>query len=290
MPQENAAVGVNAEVIAAEAGESVQAAYDRIANPGKVQEEVKPKEVVAPTVETPPEPALTPDEIKDLRAQVSRIPELEKRLRDEGGRYGGLKKSLEEIQQRIADKKEPSGTDVNVDEILADIKQEFGEGELYSGLRSAFSKMANGRGMDPDAIKKIASDAISEAKQTEYNAALGRLAEAHPTWEQDREAPELKEWTDSLSAKERNKFYQSNDPDYVADRLDQFQEWKAKKVATPEIKEPPKEEVKPETKPSPSKRLTSAVLPTNGTKPKTTGEDSKSQVRAAYERVAGNRR
>jgi hypothetical protein len=290
MPQENVAVEVNAEVIAAEASETVQAAYDRIANPGKVQEEVK--EVIVPTAEKPLEPVLMPDEIKELRAQVARIPELEKRLRDEGGRYGILKQSLEQIQQRIADKKDTSGaSDVNVDEILADIKKDFGEdGELYAGLRSAFSKIANGRGMDPDAIKKIASDAISEAKQTEYTAALGRLAEAHPTWEQDRETPELKEWTESLSAKERNKFYQSNDPDYVADRLDQFQEWKAKKVATPEIKEPPKEEVKPETKPGPSKRLTSAVLPTNGTKPKTTGEDSKSQVRAAYERVAGNRR
>jgi hypothetical protein len=289
MSQENAAVEVNAEVTATEASESVQSAYDRIANPGKVQEEVK--EVTAPTVETPPDPVLTTDEIKELRAQVARIPELEKRLRDDGGRYGALKQSLEQIQQRIADKKEPSGaSDANVDEILADIKQEFGEGELYSGLRSAFSKMANGRGMDPDAIKKIASDAISEAKQTEYNEALGRLAEAHPTWEQDRETPELKEWTDSLSAKERNKFYQSNDPDYVADRLDQFQEWKSKKAATPETKEPPKEEAKPETKPGPSKRLTSAVLPTNGTKPKTTGDDSKAQVKAAYERIAGNRR
>lgn len=292
MTQENAAPEVNAEENATTgASEAIQAAYDRIANPGKVQEEVKPKEEAAPTAGTPPEQILSPDEIKELRAQVARIPELEKRLRDEGGRYGALKQSLEQVQQRITDnKKDPSSGDVNVDEILADIKKEFGEGELYNGLKSAFSKMATGRSADPEAIEKIVATKISEAKQAEYTEALGRLSEAHPDWEEIRESPDLKEWTDSLSAKERAKFYQSNNPDYVSDRLDAFVEWKAKKASTPEKKEEPKEEVKPEPKPGPSKRLTSAVLPTNGTKPKQAGEDRMAQIRAAYERVAGNRR
>lgn len=289
MTQESA-VEVNAEATAAEASETVQAAYDRIANPGKVQEEVK--EPVTPTAETPPESVLTHDEIKSLKAQVARIPDLEKRLRDEGGRYGALKQSLDQIQQRIADKKEQSGPDVSLEEALADIKKDFGDdNELYTGLKSAFTKMANSRGgIDPEAVEKLVASKISEAKQVEYNSAIERLTEAHPTWQQDRESPELKAWTDSLSVKERNKFYQSNDPDFVADRLDVFAEWKEKKAATPEPKPEVKQEAKPETKPGPSKRLTSAVLPTNGTKPKATGDDRQAQIKAAYERVAGNRR
>lgn len=286
MSQENA-VESPAEIPAAEVKETVQAAYDRVANPGKVQEEVT-EEIIVPTAETPPGPALTADEIKELKAQVARIPDLEKRLRDDGGRYGALKQMLDQIQQRFADKKEQSGADFNVDDVLADIKEEFGEDGLYQGLKSAFSKMANGRSVDPDAIEKIVARKISEAKQAERSAAFERLTEAHPEWDQIRVSPELEEWTQTLSPKEREKFRKSDDPDYVAGRLDVFAEWKAKKPTTP----PPeaKPEPKPEPKPGPSKRLASAVLPTTGTKPKAVGDDKQAQINAAYNRVAGNRR
>jgi hypothetical protein len=272
------------ETTATEANETVQAAYDRIANPGKAQEE--PKEVVTPTAPTPPESVISVDEIKELKAQVSRIPDLEKRLRDEGGRYGALKQSLEQIQQRIADKKESSGSDLNVDEILADIKKDFGEDELYNGLKSAFSKVAGGRGLDTDAIEKIVADKISAAKHAEREDAVAQLSEVRPTWRQDVAAPEFQECQSSLTARERDKLGRSNDPDYVSDKLSEFDEWKAKKSAAPGRTE----EQKAETKPGPSKRLASAVLPTNGTKPKAAGDDKQTQIRAAYERVAGNRR
>ena len=272
--------------VATETSSAVQAAYDRIANPGKVQEEVK-EAVIESTAETPPDSVLTPDDIKELRAQVARIPELEKRLRDDGGRYGALKQSLEQVQQRIADQKEATGSAANVDEILADIKEKFGEDELYTGLKSAFSKLAaNNRGIDPGEVEKIVSSKISEAKQAQFKEAVDQLTEAHPTWMQDRETPEFNEWRDSLPAKVRDRLSKSEDPEYVSDKLHEFVEWKAKKVATPE----PKEEVKPAVKAAPSKRLIGAVLPTNGTKPKVTGEDRQAQIRAAYERVAGNRR
>lgn len=279
-----------AEVSEPASSSSVQAAYDRIANPGKAQDE--PKEVVAPTAEKPPEPAFSMDEVKELKAQVARIPELEKRLRDEGGRYGALKQSLEQIQHRLTEKKAAPNTDANVDDILADIKKEFGEDQLYTGLKSAFSKLATGRNADPEAISKIVAGEISKAKQAELKESLSQLDQAHPTWREDRTTPEFQQWRDSLSERERERFARSQDPIYVSEKLDQFQEWKAKKAAAPEPthKDEAKPEVKPEQKPAPSKRLASAVLPTNGTKPKATGDDSKSQIRAAYERVAGNRR
>lgn len=280
-----------------EVSESIQAGYDRIANPEKAQEEPpKKEEPVAPTAEAPPaaetpaEPAFDSEQIKAVMAQVSRIPELEKQLRDAGGRYGGLKKTLDELQQRMA---APGTTGTaDVEDMLKDIKEEFGEEGLYQSLKTAFSKLAAGKSIDPGAVEKIVAEKIAAAKQAETEAAMELLTEAHPTWQQDRETPEFKEWMESLPAKERTRFTRSEDPFYVADKLDDFKAWKEKK-ATPT---PPKEEPAPAavvtTKPNvPSKRLSAAVLPTTGAKPKPAGEDNaKESIRAGYERVAGARR
>ena len=285
-----------AEVVApqpAEVSESIQAGYDRIANPEKVQEAPPLKEVSAaptaetPAAETPAEPAFDSEQIRAVMAQVARIPELEKQLRDAGGRYGGLKKSLDELQQRMAAPGN-SGT-ADVEDMLKDIKEEFGEEGLYTSLKSAFSKLAAGKSVDPDAVQKMVSEQIAATKQAETEEAMAVLTEAHPTWTEDRKTPEFKEWRESLPAKERARFDRSQDPFYVADKLDDFKAWKEKK-ATPA---PAKEEtpvVTTKTVNAPSKRLTAAVLPTNGTKPKPAGEDNaKESIRAGYERVAGAR-
>lgn len=280
-----------------EVSESIQAGYDRIANPEKVQEELPPKkeEPVAPTAEAPPaaetpaEPAFDSEQIKAVMAQVSRIPELEKQLRDAGGRYGGLKKTLDELQQRMA-APGTSGT-ADVEDMLKDIKEEFGEEGLYQSLKTAFSKLAAGKSIDPGAVEKIVAEKIAAAKQAETEAAMELLTEAHPTWQQDRETPEFKEWMESLPAKERTRFTRSEDPFYVADKLDDFNAWKEKKAAPPPKEDPPAPVVTAKTEHAPSKRLTNAVLPTNGAKPKPAGEDNaKESIRAGYERVAGARR
>lgn len=275
----------------AEVSESIQAGYDRIANPEKVQD-VPPKEEPAastaetPAAEAPAEPALDGEQI---RSALARIPELEKQLRDAGGRYGGLKKTLDELQQRLA-APGTAGT-ADVEDMLKDIKEEFGEEGLYTSLKSAFSKLAAGKSIDPEAVQKMVSDQIAATKQAEEEEAIALLTEAHPTWTEDRKIPEFKEWRESLPAKERARFDRSKDPFYVADKLDDFKAWKEKKVPPP-AKEDPKPVVPAsKTVHLPSKRLTAAVLPTNGTKPKPAGEDDKAtSIRAGYERVAGARR
>lgn len=282
-----------AEVVApqpAEVSESIQAGYDRIANPEKAQDAPK-DEPAAPTAETPAaetpaEPAFDSEQIKAVMAQVARIPELEKQLRDAGGRYGGLKKSLDELQQRMAAPGN-SGT-ADVEDMLKDIKEEFGEEGLYTSLKSAFSKLAAGKSVDPDAVQKMVSEQIAATKQAETEEAMALLTEVHPTWTEDRKTPEFKEWRESLPAKERARFDRSQDPFYVADKLDDFKAWKEKKAAPPTKEETPV--VTTKTVNAPSKRLTAAVLPTNGTKPKPAGEDNaKESIRAGYERVAGAR-
>lgn len=279
------------EQTAAEKNEEVRSAFDRIVNPDKVQE-AKKEDPAASTAEElpaaePTEPAFDAEQIKTVMAQVARIPELEKQLRDAGGRYGSLKQSLEQLQQRIT---APASGDpvVDVEEMLAGIKEEFGEDGLYQSLKTAFSKLAAGKSVDPASIEKMVTEKIAATKQAEIETAMELLTEAHPTWQEDRKTPEFKEWMDSLPAKERNRFSRSEDPFYVADKLDDFKAWREKKAAPPAKEETPAPAAK--TEHAPSKRLTSAVLPTNGTKPKAAGEDDKkTQVRSAFERVLGNR-
>lgn len=279
------------ETSAPEVSESIQAGYDRIANPGKDQaKESEAKAQITevkeepPTAETPPETTFTSDQIKGVMAQVSRIPELEKRLRDEGGRYGALKQTLDQLQQKLTTA--TSNSPADVEEMLKDIKDEVGDDSpFYLSLKAAFSKVMTGKSVDPETIEKMVSEKIEATKKAEMASAQERLTEAHPTWYQDRETPEFKEWKTTLSDRQRSRFERSNDPDFVAENLDQFQEWKAAKakavVPTPQ---PKPVEAKP------SARLLKAVMPTNGAKPKAAGEDdAKSSIRAGYERVAGAR-
>lgn len=266
-------------VAPSEVSESIQAGYDRIANPEKVQEDLPAK--AEPTVETPPEPEFTNEQIKDALTQVARIPELEKRLRDDGGRYGALKQTLEQLQQRMSTG--GSGAPVDVEEMLAGIKDDFGDdSSVYLSLKNAFSKITTSQAvLDPSVIENIVAEKVEAAKKADLAEAMTLLTDAHPTWMEDRKTPEFQEWRNSLSERERSKFNRSKDPDYVASKLDDFVEWKKVKAATPP---PPKREQQP------SKRLTLAVMPTNGTKPKTSGEsDPKASIRAGYERVAGAR-
>lgn len=262
-----------------EVQESVRKAYDRVANPDKPAEEERP------TVETPPpEPVLTSEQAKDLMAQVSRIPELEKRLRDEGGRYGALKQTIEQLQQRMATSTTATEAGVNAtdaQELLKDLHDEFPE--LASKLQGAFSKvMSRGGSIDPETINKAVNERLAAERQAATEAAIQELSEAHPDWMQVRETPEFKEWKETLSPRARMRFEKSQDPHYVAEMLDQHKDWLSSRT---------KQTNSTAGNPASKTRLVNAVLPTNGTRPAPKGEPNhKESIRAGYERVAGARR
>ncbi len=270
------------------ASESIQAGYDRIANPEKFRVEQEAKAAEPKPAEEPAtaEPAASEQPVQESATDQlqSRIAKLEKQLNDTGGRYGALKQSFEQLQQRLT--AAPSDS-VDIDDLLKDIKEEFGDGALYGSLKNAFSKLAPGKSIDPEAVGKIVADKISEAKKGEVAEATERLTELRPTWTEDRATPEFKEWMESLPEKARKRFTSSLDPDFVSDRLDEFDAWKKAKVAPkpqPTVKKDPEP-------PKPSKRLQSAVLPTQGAKPKQpVGEvDKTTSIRAGYDRVANAR-
>lgn len=260
----------------AQATESISAGYNRIANPNQEQaKEEKPQ-----TVETPPEPAFTNEQAKELMAQVARIPDLEKRLRDEGGRYGSLKQSLEQLQQRIATT--GTGSKADVSKALEVLRNEYGE--LADLLQPAFEEIAKSGGqIDASTISQLVAEQRQIERQAEIEAGMQQLSELHPDWMEAREKPEFSEWKSSLSERDRVRFEKSNDPFYVSDMLDKHKDWLKSKKTKNSV-------VATQQPATPSKRLAAAVLPTSGTQVAPKGEpDTKASIRAGYERVAGAR-
>ena len=251
-----------------QATESISAGYNRIANPNQ---EEKPQ-----TVETPPEPAFTNEQAKELMAQVARIPDLEKRLRDEGGRYGSLKQSLEQLQQRIATS--GTGSKADVSKALQGFRDEYGE--LADLLQPAFEEIARSGGqVDASTISQLVAEQRQAEREAEQKEGMQQLSELHPDWLEVREKPDFSEWKASLSDRERTRFEKSNDPFYVSDMLDKHKDWLKSKTTQNVV-----------AANQPSKRLAAAVLPTSGAKVAQKGEpDTKASIRAGYERIAGAR-
>lgn len=281
-----------------EATSAIQRGYDAIANPEKVHEaatESKPvlEEAKTPTEEIPPEPSLD-EQVKGLQTQIARLSELEKQIekrsRDEGGRYGALKQTLEQLQQKVAASPAPGDAAANtadVDEMMKEISEEYPE--LASSLKGVFSKMLSSKGsaIDPDSVGKLVSEQLKAERKREFDSALQVVIEKHTDFYEMRETPEFGAWKQSLSPRERSMFARSEDPAYVSEMLDEFKEWRSKEAL--KAVKPPETPAKPVHQKS-NARLASAIAPTSGTKTPTGELSSKEAIRAGYERVAGARR
>lgn len=261
----------------------VQRGYDNVANPEKVREEAALEEKAT---ETPPEN----QELVELRAKVERIPDVLKQLNDVNGRYGRLTQRFEELQARLATpattQRAANETAVDVEELLKEVKESFGEDELYQGLKSAFSRLPLGKSVDQESVGSLVKEVIAAERKAEFDSALSQVTERHPDFFEVKASPEFKAWTETLSVRERAILNRSEDPDYINAVFDEFKSWKSTEAG--------KESAKVDEKPAPQQksksRLEAAVLPTDGTKPPQKGElNPKDSIRAGYERVAGAR-
>ena len=280
---------VESDQTAIAASAEIHKGYDKVVNPEKVRQE---NVVSEPTVETPPEPILTNDQAKDLIAQVSRIPDLEKRLRDEGGRYGALKQQIEQIQQRIttaATTKEVAASVASADELLKELRGEGDDGfpELADRLKPAFEKMLATKGASPD-IEQIIAQRMQVQKLEETKNLEAQLDELNPGWEKITGskarnitcAPEFVEWMGTLAQRDAARLSSSRDPFFIAEMIDKHNEWAKAKTNPPAQQETPQ---------IPNKRLAAAVLP-SGTRQAPKGEpDEKAAIMAGYQKVAGKR-
>lgn len=271
-----------------EATSAIQKGYDAIANPEKVLD-VEPVIVHedVQTEEIPPEPSIN-DQVKGLQAQMARLSELEKQIekrsRDDGGRYGALKQTLEQLQQRMSTSPNDAATNAaDVDELLKDLTEEYPE--LSSSLKGAFSKVLASKGgvIDPDSIGNIVAERIKAERKAEFDTALKAVIDKHEDFYTMRETPSFKAWRETLSPRERSMFSRSEDPVYVSEMLDEYKDWNTKEVAKTSAAKQGANHQKSRS------RLEAAVLPTSGAKSSTGELSPKDAMRAGYEKVAGAR-
>jgi len=264
-----------------EAQSSIQAGYDKVAG-------IEPETEPTPTAETPPEKVgAKVDELADLREQVGRIPDLVKQLRDVNGRYGSLSQRFEEMTQRLAapatSKDATAANIADASELLKDLADEYPE--LAEKLSPAFNRVlgSSGNGMSAEAIQKVIDEREEAKAKKRLEEAQTELSQAHPDWFTVRETDDYKEWLDSLTPRAKSRFLRSMDPDYVAEKLDDFKDWQVKKHAHPQSTEPTQTNTKSKD------RLKNAITPTNGAATTPQVKSNKESILAGYERVAGKR-
>lgn len=185
------------------------------------------------TAETPPETkiaGMTETQIAELLKHASRIPDLEKQLRDSNGRYGGLKQSFEDLQK--------SKSNGLAGKITADKFKRMSEQfpEIAEMLAEDLSGMIDGApsaAVTQEEINRQISTGISAFKSEfekaqeakELAKAQNRLMQKHPDFfTTTRESPQFKEWFAKLPYASAKQLEESNDPDYVASRVDEFKQ------------------------------------------------------------------
>lgn len=217
-----------------ESAAAEQAAFDSMfAQSAEKQAEERVSEL-----ETPPEAEETPDPLAELRGQAGRIPELEKQLQDVNGRYGRLTQKLTEIQQRMATSATSGAAakaSADADALLKEIEGEFEDyPEFQAKLKTAFSKVINAGKVPADTadIDRRVMERLNAERQAErernMREAQTALSEAHPDWMTVRETSEYKSWLETLAPRVKKRFLNSMDPDHVADKLDEFKDWREK--------------------------------------------------------------
>lgn len=226
--------------------------YDRVANPD------------APEPQPEPPKAFTAEDARALFAEMSGQTESEIRaqLKKASGKIGGLYQEIE----RLRSAPKSAGVAFSPD-ALKRVRESFPEiGEpLAQDLAEIFTVSA-----PTDKPKASADD--------ETPKLIGTLSELRPGWHEKRQTPEFGEWLQAMKPSARARFESSLDPYFVAERLEDFDDWLASKTTAASA-------------PAPIARLENAVTPTNGTRPPVkTGEPSASEsFRKGYQRIASAR-
>lgn len=241
---------------AAEAAE--QAAYDEARGIDPMPEQETPAEATeTPTAEMPPEETVSQAQVRELMAQVAVIPELQKQLRDTNGKYGALKQTIEGLQKPATT---PESAAVDLDESLADLKAEFPElADLLKGSLTKVMSRPAAQSMSQEEMDRMVFDRLQVARDTEdrqrREKALEALTNEHPNWVADRQSPQFQAWLETMAPRTQARILRSEDPDYVAERLDDFVSWRDAQTTA---------SASTENQQKSRSRLESAITPTSG--------------------------
>lgn len=179
------------------------------------------KEEPQPAQETPPAPKyaqITEDQFNDLMAKVGQIDEGKRQIDTLSGHLGGMKQVVESLKQQ---RKSLSAGQ------LKRVAAEFPE--LAEALQSDLSELG-GASVDPMEIDKRVESVVESrvaAKAIEFETKLLRFY--HRDWDKVVVSQDFLTWKGQLPEAERTKLDNSNDGEYIADKLTEFKAAKAAK-------------------------------------------------------------
>lgn len=236
--------------------------------PPKVDETVEAKPKVEPKVETPvPQtPTLTKEQIDQVLAIATSLPELKQKMEQQFGtafgKLGGFERSLKQFQDQAAKTGEP--VKVTKDD-LKELIEEYPDlsdklvpvlGRILDRVKiPTASAPVN---FDPAEVTKVVDERVTASRRAQ---AMEDLAELHPDWREIVGAPGGKTagqetawrtWLKSQPAEYQDRVNKSWNPMVVASSIDKFNASteRAKKAAEEAAKQ------KPQTR---SQRLAEAV-------------------------------
>lgn len=216
--------------------------------------------------EQQPEPKpLTHEQYAALEGQVK---DLQKQLRDSGGRYGALKQSIDDLQKKLTAPGAAETSAADKTKLMDELMAEIGD---FPELRNAFEKLVALRSSGPsqeDLDKVIAERAkgvLEEERRTDLESGMTYLQEAHPDFAalRDNPPPEYTAWLESLRPTIRTRFLTSKDPYHVAEKLDDYREWKQQQATEAAAKAEQGSAAERNSK----NRLEAALTPTSGHRP-----------------------
>lgn len=204
--------------------------------PVVVQEEapVVQQQKAEPATPSAPPASLTPEQL----ALLSTIPELEKKLAQRvdkvDGNYGEIKRLLESVKKAAAT---PEGA-ANAEDEWAELKNEYPEliGGISRGVSASVQRaIQHALTVMPQLSPEQVKEAIAAERQAEHGRTVANdlaiLDKVHPDRLELIKTPEWDQWFQSLSEVRRAKLQTTFDLEYVADRLSEFKEFRAKKQA-----------------------------------------------------------
>jgi hypothetical protein len=217
---------------------------------------------------TPDTVSITREQFERLTKSAEMVESLTKQQDRVNGTLGSLKQALDRLQQET-----PSGQQVEVSEAdFEDLAKEFPDlaGLTIKGLNKVLGKMrgTGGQSVDPKQIESVVQERITQG----INQVVGRqieqvLGDRHPDWKdlRDQKPADYQEWLQSLPEADRANYLNSDDPYFVAKKLDGFKAFRAKRA----------EQKAPQAKSTRKEIIQAAVAPrgTGGQPPAKTGDD-----------------
>lgn len=224
-------------------------------------------------VATPSEPEtvqITREQFEKLTKAADMVDSLSKGQDKVFGKLGAFEQMLANLQANT-----PSGQQIEVSEAdFEELAKEFPDlaALQIKGLNKVLGKMrgTGGQSVDPKQIETVVQERIAQAVgEQRANMIDEVLSDRHADWKElrDNNPADYQEWLASLPEADRNAYKSSNNPFFVAKKLDEFKAYRAKRAA-PGKTETPVTATRKEI-------IQAAVAPrgTGGQPPAKTGDD-----------------